>query len=223
MISKEKKFIFIHNFKTGGTSIEKKLGLFDVLERDVQDHRTIREIELLTQRGHFFRKSLYALKIGKPKASVHNFKTALFPELTKTQYNEFYKFSFVRNTWSRLYSWYANMMKDDVLRLAFGIKDRGFTYEEFLNEKIDHSTFSQLYFLTDSTGKVPMDFVGRFENLQEDFNTVCSHLGIDDPALPKLLVRNYGQYTDGYTAKTKDLVHQLYQEEIAYFGFEYGE
>ena len=112
-------------------------------------------------------------------------------------------------------------MKDELLRNAYGIEDSNFTYEQFLQEKIDHSTFSQLYFLTDSTGKVPMDFVGHFENLQEDFNTVCAHLGIDDPTLPKLLVRNYGHYTDGYTPKTKDLVYQLYKDEITYFGFEY--
>ncbi|RLD27576.1 MAG: hypothetical protein DRI75_09180 [Bacteroidetes bacterium] len=54
MISKEQKFIFIHNFKTGGTSIEKKLGHFESLERDVQDHHTIRDIELLTNRNYFF-------------------------------------------------------------------------------------------------------------------------------------------------------------------------
>ncbi|MEL6812984.1 MAG: sulfotransferase family 2 domain-containing protein [Bacteroidota bacterium] len=223
MISKEKKFIFIHNFKTGGTSIEKKLGHFDDLERDVQDHRTIKEIEMLTQRGRFFRKSLYALKIGKPKAALENFKTSLFPELTKVQYNHYYKFSFVRNTWARVYSWYANIMKDEVLRAAYGIKDPNFTYEQFLESKINHQTFSQLYFLTDSKGNVPMDFIGRFENLQEDFTIVCERLGIEDPSLPKLLVRKYGHYTDHYTPATKDLIYKLYKNEIDYFKFEYGE
>ncbi len=223
MISKEHKFIFIHNFKTGGTSIEKKLGHFNTLDIDVQDHRTIKDIEQLTERSLYFRKSLYALKIGKPKSAFHNFKTTLFPQLTKSQYDQYYKFSFVRNSWARLYSWYANIMKDDRLREVYDISDLNYSYEQFLTSKLDHATFSQLYFLTDKYGNVPMDFVGRFENLQADFNIVCDRLNIEDPTLPRLLVRNYGHYTDNYTSKTKDMIYELYKDEIDYFGFEYGE
>ena len=222
MISREKQFIFVHNYKTGGTSIEKKLGHFEVLERDIQDHRTIAEIELLTKRGKHLRTALYAMKKGK--ASAYYFlKKAINPELTKREFNTFYKFSFVRNSWARIYSWYVNVMKDELLRKSYGIDSTELSFEDFLRNYMDHDTFGQLYFLTGLDGSVPMDFIGRFENLQQDFNIVCERLQIEDPILPRMLVRKYGHYTENYSSKTKALVYELYKEEIRYFKFEFGE
>lgn len=98
MISKKEKFIFLHNFKTGGTSIEKKLGHFKNLERDVQDHRTIQDIELLTNRNYFLKLSLYALKNRETHKSPNYLKKSISLEITKKEFDDFYKFTFVRNT-----------------------------------------------------------------------------------------------------------------------------
>ncbi|MGK0385844.1 MAG: hypothetical protein ACI849_000449 [Patiriisocius sp.] len=221
MLSKEKQFIFIHNFKTGGTSIEKKLGHFDALSKDVQDHRTIKDFERLTQRATYAKLSAYALKKGKSKSSLNAFKNMMHPELTKSQYNSYFKFTFVRNTWARMYSWYRNVMKDPMMRASYNIIDTNLSFDDFLTTYIEHNTFSQLYFITDTKGNVPMDFIGKFENLQEDFNYVCEKLAIEDSTLPKLLVRNYSHYSKNYTDKTKDLIYKLYKEEIDYFKFEF--
>lgn len=223
MISKTHQFIFIHNFKTGGTSIEKKLGHFDILKNDVQDHRTLREIEQLTDRTLFLKKSLYAIKRGKFKRVSPNLGKAIYPALTKKEFDSFYKFSFVRNTWSRMYSWYANVMKDEHMRDQYSIDNLDFSFKDFLLEKINHETFSQLYFLKDKTGVVHMDFIGRFEHLQSDFDIVCNTLAIKDTALPKMLVRKYSHYTENYTEETKQLVYTLYKDEIEYFNFKFGE
>ncbi|MCH9661235.1 MAG: sulfotransferase family protein [Bacteroidetes bacterium] len=224
MISKQRKFIFVHNFKTGGTSIEKKLGHFNHLINDVQDHRTIKDFETLTEQTRFLKLSAYALlKKGKPQTAFQNLKQAFFPVLTKAQYESYYKFTFVRNPWARVYSWYANIMKDPTMRTAYRITDDNLSYEAFLKEKIDHKRFSQWHFITNKAGEVPMDFIGRFENLQEDFNIVCEHLKIEDSGLPRLLHRSYSPYTENYTDSTKDLIYQLYRKEIDYFEYEFDQ
>ncbi len=223
MISKEKQFIFIHNFKTGGTSIEKKLGHFENLEVDVQDHRTLRDIQTLTERSKFLKLTLYALKKGKLQAVSKHLKAAFKPELTASQFNQYYKFTFVRNSWARLYSWYYNILKDDRLRDVFGIESKDYSFEDFISNNFDHTKFSQLNYIKDKSGMVNMDFIGRFENLQEDFTKVCNHLNIEDSQLPKLLHTKYDSYTIHYTLKTRELVYNLYKEEIDYFGFKFGE
>lgn len=223
MLSKEKRFIFIHNFKTGGTSIEKKLGHFDTLAIDVQDHRTIKDFELLTDRKRYLRNAVYLIKRGKISRSFAYLKKTINPPLSGQDYDAYYKFTFVRNTWARMYSWYANVMKDPAMRDSYGIVETDYSFEQFLKEKIDHKTFSQLNFITDSKGNIPMDFIGRFENLEEDFAIVAKKLEIKDDQLPKLLVRKYGHYTENYTEDTKQLVYKLYRDEIDYFKFEYGD
>ncbi len=222
MISKDREFIFIHNFKTGGTSIENKLGHFDSLAVDVQDHRSLSEIQMLTQRGRYLKLSLYALKRGKPDRFAANLKLAASPELTAQEFARFYKFTFVRNTWDQVHSWYRNIMRDQRMRTKFAIPSEDYSFLEFLKHKMNHERFSQLNHIVNLDGKVTMDFIGRFTHLQEDFNTVCEHLSIEDTQLPELLVKKHDSYTKHYTPETINLVHKLYKEEIAYFKFEFG-
>ncbi|NQX77063.1 sulfotransferase family 2 domain-containing protein [Gilvibacter sp.] len=222
MVSKELKFIFIHNFKTGGTSISQKLGLFNELENDVQDHRSLSEIQRLTQRNYFLKLGLYSLKRGKPGRFVHYMGQSIAPELTATEFNSFYKFTFVRNTWAQVFSWYRNIMRDSRMRAKYGITDSELSFERFLEHHMNHQKFSQYNHIIDLSGKVNMDFIGRFENLQADFDIVGQRLGIEDTELPKLLVKNHDSYVQHYSESAKDFVYKHYREEIDYFGFEFG-
>jgi hypothetical protein len=84
MISKRYKAIFIHIEKTGGTSIEKKLGLFKTLKRGVQDHNKITYYEHMSDLSYSLesiRYAIYKVKRGK-------YKSALLKYLLKILFNE---------------------------------------------------------------------------------------------------------------------------------------
>lgn len=219
-MSHKHKCIFIHIPKTAGTSIEKKLGHFKQLKRGVQDHRTIREMEpipfgdlaKLTLKGHFALSRNHIKKMIKGQIPI-----------SRQQYNTYFKFAFVRNSWSRVFSWYKNVMRDDNHKKRFGVSDKC-SFKEFLKNHMDQwELTTQLFWITDKQGQIPMDFIGRFDNLEDDFSHVTDVLGIKDKSLPKLLAGDNQHYSQFYDEEMKDIVYRKYRDEIALFKFEFCE
>jgi hypothetical protein len=220
MISHEHKCIFIHIPKTAGTSISYKLGLFKELKRGVQDHRTIRTIEppslldvkRLAIKGDIRPLAGYIINIFNGKKFV-----------SPNQYKTYFKFTFVRNSWARVFSRYKKVMTDNLHKKSLGVSD-DCTFKEFLNNHLNQWALKpQLYWITDKRGKIPMDFIGRYEKLEEDFSHVCNVLGIKDASLPRLLSGDDLHYTQFYDEEMKDIIARKYSEEIAFFKFEFGE
>ena len=218
MISHRHQCIFIHIPKTAGTSIEHKLGAFSELRAGVQDHRTVKDIV----RDRIESPSLFArfLKF-RQKSEPQGDK----PRVTTRQFDRYFKFTIVRNPWARAYSWYRNVMGDPNHQAKHKV-DPKCTFPRFLQ---DHGHLwalrPQLHWIVDDGGEVPLDYVGRFEELPHAFEPVAEELGIEDPELPTLMMKpgKRPSYVDAYDPASIDLVAEKYRDEIAMFGFEFGE
>lgn len=221
MISHEFKCIFIHIPKTAGTSIEKKLGLFPEhgSKRGMQDHRTIAEIEPLTIKQTLARAC--SANIGRLWPNIKN-RVRRGTEITPKQFSEYYKFTIVRNPWTRAFSWYKNVMKDPHHQKVLHVPP-DCTFKEFVNKHLEgHIMRTQTAWLKDTSGKLAMDFIGRFENLEHDFAEICQRLGFDDVNLPKVMMGDGSDYIAHYDEQTSEIIAKRYAEEIALFGYSFG-
>ena len=142
-------------------------------------------------------------------------------------FGNMFKFCFVRNPWDKVVSefrfriWtYQNELTSDAsfaewVRLAYVDKDS--RYHDW-----PKMFLPQLEWITDEEGRIAVDFVGRFENLQNDFDIVCGAIKIGrQPLCHENRSRETGRYRSYYDSETKAIVEELFKADIEYFGYEF--
>lgn len=207
MICDPYKFIFIHIPKTGGTSVKNNIFLKTVLP----GKRSKISFEDYCLSAHSSIKE-------------YNIK---FPE----RVSNYYKFSFVRNPWDKMlsYNFFCNKETDERLKSSFLplIHVKGeFTkvvhhlYKNRDNEHIKrYVTGPQLEWFENENGKILMDDIFRFENLDEGIDRICKKLIIKRTPLEKLNTTNHEHYSHYYDDTTINMIGEMFKRDIDYFGY----
>src|SRR3954471_2827170 len=168
MICHEYKCIFIHVPKNAGQSVE------HVFLKLVGLTWKTRAPLLLRANGN--------PALGPPRlAHLKAHEYAGRNHIPQEQFNSYFKFAFVRNPWDRMVSFYKYMG----LRKGQGFKE--FLMSDFKNDIWKTRQWfvgPQLDFICDPDGRVAVDFVGRYEQLQADFQKVCQRLNLPVNELP---------------------------------------
>ena len=154
----------------------------------------------------------------------------------------YFTFTFVRNPWDRLVSFYRDKIKGvyslgDVrlFRKLYGRRIfRSMTFDKLarlvckIPDSISDPHFrSQICYMIHN-GKVLPDFVGRYENLEEDYNKMCRMKGLSLTLphifqnVPKNKLDIKWEKTDYkiyYSEELKELVGERYRKDIEYFNY----
>lgn len=218
-------FGYIHVQKTAGISLTTALRASG-LALDF-DGRGI--LDLLREHPHG-RELLQRFRIEYPFASVSVFAQPHLPAVLLRElvgfdiWNAYFKFAFVRNPWDRAVSVYA-YMKAQMERPGakerqpdnYAMMERSPDFASYLNwSHLSGNDMTSL--LADDAGALLVDFVGRYERLDEDIAKVCERVGISLD-LPRLNASERGNYRDYYTPTTQAIVAKSCARDIDLFGY----
>ncbi len=133
-------------------------------------------------------------------------------------FSNYYKFTFVRNPWDWQVSLYHYMLQSKKHRQHKLIKS--FTFEEYIDWRVNHDLKLQSKRFVDGDGNMLVDFVGQFENLEEDFAKACDVLSINF-RLPHKNRSKHRSYRDYYNDRTSQLIKEAFAQDIALFSYEF--
>lgn len=215
LLSRRYQFLFVHIAKTGGTSVRNALQRYRWRDPYYLPQWIASKMSGIT--GH-------SLGIKLPRHCKAITAQEMLPQEV---FEGLFKFAFVRNPWDLQVSSYHHIKRERPHLLA---SDESFA--TFLQRKldpdrpwqyhIDTSITPQSHYLIDLKGKRIVDFVGRYESLQSDFDTCCDRIGIPRQSLPhQRRAEDRSAYRDYYDAHTRELVAAHFASDIEAFGYSY--
>lgn len=190
---KKHNLLFVHIPKTGGSSIEKYFGVYhkkDWSHLWHSEEQTINNIRFAPQ--HF---------------PTYHLKKIIGQE----DYSKLFKFTFVRNPYTRVLSEYGFQRKTYNVKKPINDWIRPF----YLAQDSDH-TLPQSYFIDDS-----IQFIGKFESLQADFDSILERNNIEKTGeLKKTNISKHRSKLEDINQSNIRFINDFFKED--FLQFKYG-
>ena len=212
-ISHQHRCIFVHIPKCAGTSIESALSM----------HVDKKDVGIVPDRDRYFdAEHLWGNRAQH--FTIHQIREHMEPEA----FEAYFKFTFVRNPWDRFVSfvaWKQNRKGEKKWiegkypeKSEFYVALGRLLLSRLTGKKVHLHLKEQWRYVCDADGRLMMDFVGKFENLEDDWARVCEQLGINRP-LEKRMRSKHHEYPAYYNFLTRRLVGWLYRRDVRLFGY----
>ncbi len=212
IISRGRRYIFVHIPKTGGTSLTLALEA-----RAMKDDILIGDTPKALKR----RARAKALQ-GSGRIWKHSRLADIHGLVSDAEMQEFFVLTLVRNPWDRLVSYYHWLREQSFDHAAVKLaKTREFS--EFLNNGDTRRSVEQAHFasyVTDNKGVERCDLFARIEHLQSDLAPFERHLGFAVGPIERM---NTSPGEDDYRGYFNDsdaaLVARICAADITRFGY----
>jgi len=230
ILSLKHKFLFKHVPRTAGKSIMNTITPYCDIVR--AGHADIQAIKDSLLNGRDWRFLVDYETLGREQAEIYGrqlYVLEKYFKMSREEYDKLYTFAFVRNPWSRELSRYLFINKRPQHVRYKEVANKSFEgWLEYLYQNPNRRQ-NQLDMLTGKDGKMITTFVGKYENLQEDFDRVCVQVGlpelklfhIDLVGMENLIRKDFGQYKKYYSEESKMLVKEICSKDIEYFSYKF--
>jgi len=194
--------LFVHIPKTAGNSIQNVL-------------RTYSEDKIVCLPNH---DGLERFEVRSEKYNIHKHSTLqdYRKELGNEIFQKLFKFTSVRNPWDWAISRFFSPGRGVVT----------WNREHFVKYVMQLREFARYISLEGEYSPKPgcydnLDFIIRYENLNDDFKKVCGLIGIPWETLPIRNKSNRKPYAVYYDNELVELVRNRFSDEILHFGYEF--
>lgn len=214
LISREKKLLFIHIQRTGGSSIQK------ILNQHVADIQSF-----MGSHDH----ALWAQQhLG---LTMNNYFKFAFVRNPWDRLLSWYQM-ILQTREGTVSKWYQQQVLKGKKqnKLWAYLFENSINFQEFLlkcTDEIDDIdgkksfAYNQLDYLTDEHNNIIVDFIGRYENYAGDVQSLCKRLNFGKVELPHEWASNREHYSLYYTEKTQAIVAERFAKDIKYFGYKF--
>ena len=205
-------FVFLKTRKTAGTSVEialsKVCGPDDIITEISPEDEELRRLAGGRPPQNFTSPPL------PRKAYNHMGAKAAREVVGAKAWREYFTFAIERNPWDAVVSLYYWKYKDRPALPDFEQYVSEIWIEQLANNR-------RMYRIG---GKMALDRVLRYENLDAELQEVWEHLGLPgEPDLPRAKgqARPAGHYRDLYTPASRKRVAEVFADSIETFGYEF--
>ena len=142
------------------------------------------------------------------------------PHLDAGVWNSYFKFGFVRNPFDRFIStcFYLNRGSPNFANYAVSFMKQRLPVERFRKLVLMRPQSVQL---VNGDGEIAMDYVGRYENLQHSYDTICEKIGIPTTALGLKNISKHAAFTDYYDDALKQMVAEYFADDLRIFAYDF--
>ncbi|MDH3638038.1 MAG: sulfotransferase family protein [Gammaproteobacteria bacterium] len=215
LISDSHRFIFVHIPRTGGTSVKNALNPFSVKCAYARWEKWLTRFGLVRDYHHFrFRTHCTLMDIQR--------------HVPQEIFDTYFKFTVVRHPWSRLKSEYRFLFLGSDLhnnrrRHRHRWLRQVHSFEEFVFQRVNHPNAFQFDMVKVPAGGLGIDFAGRTEYLESDFDVIRERIKVQAPLTHDNKARK-GAVTTGPEASTdstevREFFLEYWQRDLEVFGY----